>query len=84
MSLISLYGAPLAQRVSYLALQSSLFGPMVQVIMIILSLTALTICYLAHTLTIAEPIWLVLQNLSKTLICIITWYIGDVKMHFHS
>ena len=42
--LISLYGAPLAQRASYLALQSSLFGPVAQVItcMIILSLTALT------------------------------------------
>ena len=41
--LISLYGAPLTQRASYLALQSSLFGPVVQVhiIMIILSLNSI-------------------------------------------
>ena len=69
--LISLYGAPLAQRASYLALHSSLFGPVVQ---LILSVTALTLCYsaqdvfsMAHTLTIVEPIWPMLQNLSKTL-----------------
>ena len=44
------------------------------VIMIILSVTALTLCYsaqdvfsMAHTLTIVEPIWPMLQNLSKTL-----------------
>ena len=44
--LISLYGAPLAQRAFYLALYSSLFGPVMQLIMItcILSLTALTLC----------------------------------------
>ena len=74
--LISLYGngAPLAQRASYLALHSSLFGPVVQLIMIILSVTALTLCYsaqdvfsMAHTLTIVEPIRPMLQNLSKTL-----------------
>ena len=35
--LISSYGAPLAQIASYLALHSSLFGPVVQLIMIILS-----------------------------------------------
>ena len=44
---------PLAQRASYLALQSFFFGPVVQVIMIILSLTALTglrcIPNVAHT-----------------------------------
>ena len=34
--LISLYGAPLAQGASYLALHSSLFGPVVQLITIIL------------------------------------------------
>ena len=39
-----LYGTPLAQRASYLALHSSLFGPVAQLIMIILSLTALTLC----------------------------------------
>ena len=42
--LISSYGTPLAQRASYLALHSSLFGPVAQLIMIILSLTALTFC----------------------------------------
>ena len=42
--LIRSYGAPLAHRASYLALQSSPFGPVVQLIMIILSLTALTLC----------------------------------------
>ena len=42
--LISSYGAPLAQRASYLALHSSLFGTVAQLIMIILSLTALTLC----------------------------------------
>ena len=41
--LISLYGAPLAQRASYLPLGSSLFGPVEQLIMIMLSLTALTL-----------------------------------------
>ena len=38
----SSYGTPLAQRASYLTLHSSFFGPVVQLIMIILSLTALT------------------------------------------
>ena len=42
--LISLYGTPLAQRASYLALHSSLFGPVAQLIMTILSLTALPLC----------------------------------------
>ena len=44
--LISLYtcSTPLAQRASYLALYSSLFEPVAQLIMIILSLTALTVC----------------------------------------
>ena len=41
--LISLYGTPLVQKASYLALHSSLFGPVAQLIMIILSLTALTL-----------------------------------------
>ena len=41
--LISLYGAPLAQRASYLALHSTLFGSVVQLVMIVLSLTALTL-----------------------------------------
>ena len=74
--LISSYGAPLAQKASYLALHSSLFGPVAQLIMIILSLIALTLSSLAqdvfpmvHTLTIFEPIWPKLQNLSKNLIC---------------
>ena len=41
--LISSYGAPLAQRASYLPLHSSLFGLVAQLIMIILSVTALTL-----------------------------------------
>ena len=41
--LISSYGAPLAQGASYLALHSSLFGPVAKVIMIILSLKALSL-----------------------------------------
>ena len=44
MFLISSYGRSLAQRAPYLALHSSLFGPVAQLIMIILSLTALTLC----------------------------------------
>ena len=39
----SLYGAPFAQRDSYLTLHSSLFGPVAQLIVIILSVTALTL-----------------------------------------
>ena len=35
MFLISLYGAPLAQRTSYLALHSSLFEPVARLIMIL-------------------------------------------------
>ena len=41
--LISSYGTPLAQRACCLALHSSLFGPVAQLIMIILSVTALTL-----------------------------------------
>ena len=37
--LISSYGVPLAQRVSYLALHSSSLGQMAQLIMIMLSLS---------------------------------------------
>ena len=49
--------------------------PVAQLIMIVFSLTALTHCKLAqdvfsmtHTLTIVEPIWPVLQNVSNTLL----------------
>ena len=62
--LISLYGTPLAQRVSYLALYNSLIGPDGAVNYDYIVLTALTHSYLAqdvfpmvHTLTIVEPIW---------------------------
>ena len=41
---ISSYGAPLAQRASYLELHSSPFGQVVQLIMIILPVTASTFC----------------------------------------
>ena len=51
--LINSYGAPLAQRTFYLALHISLFGPVVQLIMIILSLTfsylAQDVFSMAHT-----------------------------------
>ena len=67
--LISSYGAPLTHRSFYLALHSSLLGPVAQLIMIILSLTALTLSNwlkmyspMAHTLTIFEPIWPKLQS----------------------
>ena len=68
--LISSYGAPLAQRVSYLALHSSLFEPVAQLIMITLSLTPLAqyVFPMVHTLTTFEPIWPILQNISKTLV----------------
>ena len=63
------------KRAVFFAKHSSLFGPVVQLIMIKLSLTALHLCFLAqdvlrmaHTLTIVEPIWPMLQILSKTLL----------------
>ena len=74
MLLISSYGAPLAQRVSsYLALHSSLFGPDGAVnydYIITNSINSLLIGSrfpMAHTLTIIEPIWPMLQNVSKPL-----------------
>ena len=42
--LISLYIVPLAQRASYLAQHSSLSGPVAQLVMIVLSLTAFNLC----------------------------------------
>ena len=70
--LISSYGAPLAQRDYCLALHSSLFGPYI-VTNSINSVNWLkmhsqwrTQC---HTLTFVEPIWPMLQNISKTLTC---------------
>ena len=73
--MISSYGTSLAQRASYLALRSSFFAPVAQLIMIILSLTALTglRCILNGTHTNNfEPIWPKLRNLSKTLTQIYT------------
>ena len=72
--LISLYGVPLAQSASYLPLHSFLFGQVAQLIMIILLLTALTL----HTLTIVEPIWPMLQNVSKTLLLLY----GDILLTY--
>ena len=43
--LISLYGAPLAQKASYFVLHSSLFEPVLQLFMIILSLTAIRLVH---------------------------------------
>ena len=73
--LISSYGSPLAQRASYLALHSSLFGPDGAVnydYIITNSINSLLIgsrCIPngAHT-NHFEPIWPMLQNLSKTLL----------------
>ena len=63
-------------------------GHMAQLIMIILSLTALTLCKLAqnvfqmaYTLTIIEPIWPMLQNLSKTLLYRIKVYLHVFKVY---
>ena len=82
MFLISSYGAPLARRASYLALPSSLFGPDGTVnydYIMTNSINSLLIgskCIpMAHTLTIVEPIWPMLQNLSKTLM----FTIGEYK-----
>ena len=44
MFLISSYGTPLAQIASYFALHSYLIGPVAQLIMITLLLTALILC----------------------------------------
>ena len=75
MFLTSSYGAPLAQRASYLAQYRSLFGPDGAVnydYIVTNSINSLLIgskCIpMAHTLTIVEQIWPMLQNLSKTLV----------------
>ena len=67
--LISSYGAPLAQRASYLALHSSLFGPdgAVNYDYIVTNSINFLVQDVFHTLTIVEPIWPMLQNVSKTL-----------------
>ena len=82
--LISSYGPPLVQRASYLPQHSSLFGLVAQLIMIIFSLTALTVCLLAQDVFpmvhIVQPIWLMLQNVSKTLVHV--QYI-HIQFHFH-
>ena len=74
--LISSYGAPLAQRASYFALYSSLFGPDGTVnydYIITNSINSLLIgsSPMVHTLTIVEPIWPMLQKLSKTLMYVV-------------
>ena len=71
--LISSYGAPLAQRTSYLALHSSLFGPDDAVnydYSVTNSINSLLIVSntMGHTLTIVEPMCPMLQNISKALI----------------
>ena len=76
MFLINSYGAPLAQRDYYLALHSSLFGPDGTdnydyiVTNSINSVNWLKMhsqwCTQCHTLTFVEPIWPMLQNISKT------------------
>ena len=63
------YATKFHLQASYLALHISLFGPVVQLIMIILSLTALrplkfvNWLNMAHTLTIVEPCFETYQKL---------------------
>ena len=77
---IGSYGAPLAQRDYYLALHSSLFGPdgadnydYIVTTNCINSVNWLKMYSShwhtqSHTLTFVEPIWPMLQNISKTLV----------------
>ena len=74
--LISLYGASLAQRTSYLALHSCLFWPdgtvnynyiISNCILLFANWLKMYSQWHTHTLTIVEAIWPMLQNLSKTL-----------------
>ena len=68
--LISSYGTPLAQRASYLALHNSLFGSdgTVNYDYIITNIIkSLLRCFsMAHTLTIVEPNWPMLQNIKHS------------------
>ena len=68
--LISSYGVPLAQRASYLALHSSLFGVVNYDYIVTNSIVVLFIgsrCIpMACTLTVVEPIWLMLQNIKNS------------------
>ena len=89
MFLISSYGALLAQRDSYLALHSSLFGAVNYDYIITNSITSLLIgsrCIpMAHTLTSVEPIWPMLQKLSyyidRCIYHIYIMYIHHVHTH---
>ena len=92
MFLISSYGTPLSQRASYLALHSSLFGPdgavnykyMYMYDYIVtnrinsLLIVSRRIPNGAHT-NHYEPIWPILQNLSKTLV----WCVSTNCRHTH-
>ena len=60
---IHICDTPLAQRASYLALHSSLFGP--DGVVNYDNIATNTIINSAHTLTIVVPIWPMLQNVSK-------------------
>ena len=65
--LISSYGTPLVQRASYLALHSSLFGTVNYDYIVTNSINSLAqdVFPMAHTLTIVEPFWPMLQNYQK-------------------
>ena len=75
--LIRSYGTPLAQRAFYLAQQSSLFDPdgavnydyivTNSINFLLIGSKCITSGTHSHTLTIVEPIWPMLQNISKTL-----------------
>ena len=82
--LINSYGAPFAQRASYLPLHSSLLGPDGAVnydYIVTNSIDPLligSICIpVAHTLINVEPFWPILQNVSKTLLYI------HISIHLH-
>ena len=67
--LIRTYGATLAQRTSYLALHNYIFGPDDTVI--------------CDTLAFVEPIWPMLQNVSKTLMYMYIVLITAYTCVFH-
>ena len=80
---MSSYGAPLAQRASYLALHSSLFGPVYIVTNSINSLLIGSrsipneeVFPMAHALTIVEPIWP--MRIKNSVVCAI-----DIIIYIH-
>ena len=79
----------LVQRASYLVLYSSLFGPDGAVnydYIVANSINCLLIgsrCIHNGTLTIVEPIWPMLQNISKTLTCSVSAHLKQKKNYLN-